>query len=253
MVVEQAVSGPVLFARYAFPPNQRGYCGPSDAAGFFAQAANGDNDGLRRQARDFDGALPHLELIAAATEIDDPLDPRVVEAYWLGGPELERVAGHAVADAVEQQWRGRSGPVYVGVRTALAAGARPHHSFTVLCVYPWVAMLGDPRRTPQAMVVLDRCRIRWGRVLDTDGDTLRVESTPLVWTGDRLALGAPVVEPARRAIDGIGLSEPLTPGDTVALHWDWVCDRITGAQQQALQGYTGRHIDLVNDWLVDRG
>ena len=40
--------GPVLFARYAFPPNQLGYCGPDDAAGFLAHGVNGDDHGLRR-------------------------------------------------------------------------------------------------------------------------------------------------------------------------------------------------------------
>ena len=31
----EPASGPVLFARYAFPPNSHGYCGPSDNTGFF--------------------------------------------------------------------------------------------------------------------------------------------------------------------------------------------------------------------------
>ena len=93
---DAAVSGPVLFARYAFPPNQLGYCGPDDAAGFLARGVNGDDHGLREMARDFDGALPYLRLIADGNGWPDALDPRVVEAYWLGGPELDRVGPSGV-------------------------------------------------------------------------------------------------------------------------------------------------------------
>ena len=41
-------------------------------------------------AREFAGAWPYLELIAHGTGLDDPLDRRVVEAYWVGSPRLDR-------------------------------------------------------------------------------------------------------------------------------------------------------------------
>ena len=40
--------------------------------------------GLRDLAAGFEGAYPYLELIAAANGIEDPLDTRVVDAYWIG-------------------------------------------------------------------------------------------------------------------------------------------------------------------------
>jgi hypothetical protein len=43
-------SGPLLFARYAFPPNHYGYCGPEDADGFFRSGVAGDDHGLRARA-----------------------------------------------------------------------------------------------------------------------------------------------------------------------------------------------------------
>ena len=62
------VPGPVLFARYAFPPNSHGYCGPGDHESFFSYGVAGADDrGLRELARQFAGAWPYLELIAAAT------------------------------------------------------------------------------------------------------------------------------------------------------------------------------------------
>jgi hypothetical protein len=66
-------SGRLLFARYAFPPNHYGYCGPEDADGFFRSGVAGDDHGLRARARNFDGALPHLQLIADAGMRAHPL------------------------------------------------------------------------------------------------------------------------------------------------------------------------------------
>src|SRR5690242_20609398 len=79
------VSGPVLFARYAFGPNRLGYCGPEAVTELFEEGTAGHDDrALRELARGFEGAWPYLELIASANGLADPLDRWVVEAYWLG-------------------------------------------------------------------------------------------------------------------------------------------------------------------------
>jgi hypothetical protein len=45
-------AGPLLFARYAFPPNDRGLCGPDDHAALRGYAAAGvTGPGLARLAR----------------------------------------------------------------------------------------------------------------------------------------------------------------------------------------------------------
>ena len=104
------VPGPVLFARYAFPPNSHGYCGPGDHESFFSYGVAGADDrGLRELARQFAGAWPYLELIAAATGLSDPLDARVVEAYWVGSPRLEGVSTRAVGNSMEERFRRTTG------------------------------------------------------------------------------------------------------------------------------------------------
>jgi hypothetical protein len=67
------------------------------------------------------------------------------------------------------------------------------------------------------MRVLDSCRIRWGRILSIHSGQAKVSSQPLHWTGGELALG-------RQRIETAQVSLPIREGDTVALHWDWVCD-----------------------------
>ena len=81
--------GQALFARYASPPNELGYCGP---VGAFDMAGSGEpTSGVAARARQFAGAWPYLEIVAATAGIDDPLDHRVVEAYWVGNDLLDRV------------------------------------------------------------------------------------------------------------------------------------------------------------------
>ena len=52
--------------------------------------------------RGFEGAYPYLELIASENGIADPLDARVVEAYWLGNDLLEHVGPRARHDDLSE-------------------------------------------------------------------------------------------------------------------------------------------------------
>jgi len=246
--------GPVMFVRYAFPPNHHGYCGPNDSASFFEYGATGTVDpGLRAQAQQFAGAWPYLELIAGATGVADPLDRRVVEAYWVGNPLLDRVGVSSMGGSMDERFRFRAGPRFGSLTEGFLAGGVPHHSFHVFCVYPWVGLLGDDRRAEQALTVLDKCRIRWGRIRAVHGDQVVVESAPLTWDGRRLALGPPQTEQAVRAMDGVGMLDELAVGDWVSLHWEWVCDRLTERQLTSLRSYTHRHLSVVNDGVAHSG
>jgi hypothetical protein len=242
------VPGPVLFARYAFPPNSHGFCGPADSGSFFEHGVAGvDDGGLRAMAQQFAGAWPYLQLIAGATGLDDPLDRRVVEAYWVGSPRLDRVGTRAVGDSMEERFRYMTGARFGSLTEGVLAGGVPHHSFAVLCIYPYTGLLTDRRKAAHALTVLDRCRIRWGRVLAVQGDQVVVESSPLTWDGDVLAIGPTSTETAVQSVDGIGMVGGVAPGDWVSLHWEWVCDRLTGTQVSRLRRYTERHLAIVND------
>lgn len=244
-----AAPGPLLFARYAFPPNSHGYCGPGDHEAFFAYGVSGIDDGLRALARQFEGAWPYLELIAASTAIDDPLDRRVVEAYWVGSPRLELVGTRAVGDSVDERFRKMAGASFATLTQSVLAGGVPHHSFAVFCIYPWTGLLQSGRGGEHALHVLDRCRIRWGKVLAVQGDQVVVESQPLTWDGRRLGLGETVTETVVRSVDGVGMVTDLHEGDLVSLHWEWVCDRLTARQVRLLKEYTQRHLRIVNEDL----
>ena len=107
----EPVSGALLFARFAAPPNSLGYCGGNDHRALVDHLRAGvDGPDLVRLCRAFEGAWPYLRLIATSAGIADPLDRRVVEAYWLGNGLLDRVAPAAFAVDLERRFRPRTGP-----------------------------------------------------------------------------------------------------------------------------------------------
>ena len=247
-------TAPLMFVRYAYPPNALGYCGPDDFAAFREYAVAGVVDqGLVQLAQAFSGAWPYLELISAGCGIKDPLDHRVVEAYWVGNDLLDRVPVAEIGDSMADRFRQRVGSKFQFLAEGVLAGGVPHHSFHVFGVYPWVGLLGDDRKAEHALKVLDRCRIRWGKVTAVHGDQAAVEYRPLCWDGRLLTLGEPAQEMARLALDGTVLARGIGPGDWVSLHWDWVCDRLTQRQLRALRTYTMRHLDMVNNRVEHSG
>ena len=100
--VRPPASGPVLFPRYAYGPNRFGYCGPDDADELLEAGAAGQDRVLRALAQRFEGAYPYLALIARSAGIADPLDRRVVEAYWLGSDLLRAVAVSAFGASIDE-------------------------------------------------------------------------------------------------------------------------------------------------------
>lgn len=247
-------TGPQLFARYAYPPNELGYCGGEDHRELLEYGAAGVTDpGLGQLARGFSGAWPYLTLIAEATGIGDPLDRRVVEAYWIGNRLLDRVDLGRFGRSLEDRFRARSGPAFDRIAQTVGVGGVPHHSFHVFCVYPWTGLLAEQERSAEPLRILDRCRVRWGRVVSVEPDHLVVRTRLLQWDGKELSLGAPQIETATRALDGVGFVTDVGPGDWVALHWDWVCDRLTDGQVRALRRYSAQTLEMTNRRLARPG
>ena len=225
------MSGRDLFACYAFPPNELGYCGPADTT----QAE------LASHAKEFDGAWPYLQAIAEAAGLSDPLDDDVVRNYWIGGPLLDKV------DPAELLTRLRD--VFTGQVTGIldditADNVLAHHSFHVFAVYPWVGFLDRDPSTP--LRVMQACRIRWGTVESVDDDHAVITSAPLTFDDGTLGLGDTAQERVRWRKDDTSLAPAPVPGSIVAAHWDWVCGTMTDAECDALADATRRTLELVN-------
>lgn len=238
-------AGALLFARYAYPPNALGLCG-ADAPGTLLEYgdAGASDAGLGELARTFEGAWPYLTLIAEANRIEDPLDPRVVEAYWVGNRLLARVAPATLARHVRERFRGRLGSAGESIPSVVAAGAVPHHCFHVFALYPWLGLLRSGI-VDEPLHVLDQCRTTLAVVLDIESETADVLAEPLLWEDGRLRLGDPARRRVRWQEGGRAFVRPQR-GDLVSLHWDFVCDVLTTDAAARLTTVTRRVLSAVN-------
>ena len=186
---------------------------------------------LRRIAQEFEGAWPYLELIAAENDVADPLDPCVVEAYWLGNGLLREVGPRARYDDLDHRFRTRTATrEWPWLAAKAGSTSVVHHSFHVLEILPRIGMIRGG--LPVDLVgVLERCLVRPGRIVAVTDGALDVDLPPLVLRDGSLQLG----EPRRQRItvaNGEGFGDVLVPGDDVAVHWDRVCGRLDGRAGQ---------------------
>ena len=243
--------GQRFFARYAYAPNSLGYCGPEDAAALFELAATGRTEtDIAAIAARFSGAWPYLTVLAELAGISDPLDARVVRAYWTGSPLLDTIDRAAFGTRLIERIRAAgAGRYWAHLSPDLLPEATPTHAFHVFGVYPWSRLLagGQPEHP---LRVLDSCRIRWGQIVSVHGDRAIVRACHLIWDSGQLGLGPERDEAVGLARGGRGFVAQPRPGEWVALHWDWVCDRLTETDASCLRRWTDWQLMATNTRLA---
>lgn len=228
-----AFAGALRFGRYALPPNTRGYCGPDDAAELAGALGESDAATVALLAPAFTAAYPYLALIAASAGIADPLDARVVAAYWLGGPLAAAVPPGLLAAHLEERFGALAGRFRPALGEAVLAGGIACHSLHVLAATPFGALVRSGA-AGAALEVCDRCRIRPARIVALSPGGAVVAVRPLALSGGLLVLGSERHEQVHAAPEQLRPGA-LAPGDVVALHWDWVCERLDPASAAALR------------------
>lgn len=241
---QHSAAGWELFAQYAFPPNELGYCGPPDSAKLLPGS---DPAAITEHAEGFDGAWAYLSEIAESVGLDDPLDAEVVRNYWVGGALLDRVEPGRLLTRLRTAFAGQPTGLLDHLDTTQSLCA--HHSFQVLVVYPWIRFLDHDAGTP--LRILQDCRIRWGTVDSVDGENAVIVSRPLSFDGGILRLADPVAETVRWSKGGVSLAPAPEPGDIATAHWDWICGRVDETQGSALESATLATLDLVNRVRTD--
>lgn len=245
MVQQVSISGPQMFARYAYAPNQLGYCGPSESTAL----REGSDKAVRAVAQRFSGAWPYLQVLSRMTGIADPLDLRLVESYWLGGgvaASIDPAEFYAELLAVIGP---QVGHYWMHLTPELAEEAAGNHCFHVFGVYPWSRLLGKGM-DEHPIHILDSCRITPAKVLSRDGDQVTVRSRNLAWDGQALSMSAPANRIVDVFVDGYSAVPQVAPGDRIALHWGGICGRVGTAQVRALDESTARQLSLTNRRLA---
>jgi hypothetical protein len=238
--------GALTFGRYAFAPNQLGYCGPDDNAALFDYVAEKRPDqGLVEIERRFEGAYPYLCLIAHANGIADPFDERVVDAYWIGNDLLRGVGPGAMHESLSDRFRARMNDADFRWLTTKLGAAQPHHNFHVFDIYVRTGLMRD-EKARVAIGAMDSCRISWGKVVSVEGAELIVERPALTYGDGRLSLSEPLVTRVARQRDGRGFIDDAMPGDNVSVHWSWACDKLTPGALNRLRRATDQCLALAN-------
>lgn len=241
-------TGAVRFARFAVPPNERGYCGP-DRESELAAYRCGElvfDPGLPELAAGFEGAWPYLELLAGAAGTEDPLDDRVVQAYWIGNELCRQVTDNDWGWHLVDRFGPRTGRDIDRVTAGVGCGAAPHHSFHVFCVYPWVGLLREGRGGTEPLRIIRQCHISWGTVVERTGDELLIDGPVVTWEGGVLAVG-----PTQRRMVWldprlVDLGRVIDTGSVVAVHWEEVVDVLDRRQQWWLERTTAAQIEVAN-------
>jgi hypothetical protein len=239
--------GERLFARYAYAPNHLGYCGPADSAALAELASTGRTEAdVRPIASRFSGAWPYLCVLAELAGIADPLDERVVRAYWTGSALLDEVDRprfwRNLLDRIAAAGAGR---YWTHLKPALSSEAMPTHGFHVFGVYPWTRLLSSGNPGP-ALQVLDSCRVRWAQVVAVGADHATVRGCRLTWDGIALRLGPEIEEQVRLTEDGRAFVTGVAPGDWLAVHWDLACERLTADELWQLRRWTDWQLAATN-------
>lgn len=245
------MDGVMRCARYAFGPNRLHYCGPDKAGEMKGQLDDGKADrGVREMLQAFETLYPYLTHIARANRIADPLDARVVEAYWVGNALLENVSKndlywHLVDNLAMKK---RFGSGFRSVEGKIAKGALPHHSFHVLDV--WKRM--EEATLPAAIESMSECRVSSGVVTSVSGPFVTVKTERIEYRDGALMFSRPYERRLVRHLESEYDIERLKPGDTVAIHWGVIAEILSKRQARDLRRYTLRHLALANDELAGK-
>src|SRR6202034_4306929 len=234
-----------------YAPNHLGYCGPADSAALAALASTGHTDAdVRAIASRFSGAWPYLSVLAELAGIADPLNERVVRAYWTGSSLLDEVDRRRFwRNLLDRIAAAGAGRYWAHLKPALISEAMPTHGFHVFGVYPWSRLLAGGNPGP-ALHVLDNCRIRWARLGSVEHDHATVSARHLTWDGLALGLGQEAAESVRLTEDGRAFVTGVAPGDWLAVHWDLACERLTVDDLWQLRRWTDWQLAATNARLA---
>jgi hypothetical protein len=227
--------------QFAFPPNSLHYCGPEKQADIRGYLETHTNDkGLHSLLTRFETLYPYLQLIAGANHINDPFDRRVVEAYWLGNRLLEKIPKHDfhthLTDTLKIKKRlPKNGST---VMDGILSFGLPHHTFHVLTIY--VRTGNDV--IAHTLHTMDSCRIGWGRVISADAikGSYMISMPHIVFRDNKLELDIPMPTTVQ------SVNDIYRKGDTVSVHWGYICGTLMERQVRNLEHFTDKAIIAAN-------
>lgn len=229
-------------ARYALYPNELGLCGPRGSEKgklhlYLTTKSKVDDKQARKLLEQFVAATAYLKLIAESNQIEDWLDPRVVDAYWIGNELLGRVRPEDLKELI--------GSLAEEGKMAAAAAVeaisrvhyehRPHHSFHVFTVG------GITGKVERETIGWELCRIGWGRVVGIEkSGALTVSARSLRRNGGKVLSEMEMGEGEHAVRRDPQILPHVKVGDIVSFHWGRAVEVISEEAAQRLEHWTER-------------
>ena len=235
-------------ARYALYPNELGLCGPRGSEKgklyqYLTTKTRVSDKQTRKLLEQFTAATAYLKLIAASNNIEDWLDPRVVDAYWIGNDLLNRVRPEDLkAMILNLAAEGKmAAPAAKEAASRIYYQHRPHHSFHVLTIG------GISGQVERESIGWELCRIGWGEVarIKKDG-TLAVLARSLRHRGSHFLPELEGREEERVIRRDLQILPRVKVGDLIAFHWGRAVEVVTLDEARRLEYWTERTLAYCN-------
>jgi hypothetical protein len=242
------MDGIALASRFSIATNRLSYCGPAQAEPTLYRAiVSGHGDAEARRALEgFEALWPYLDAIGAKHGLD-PLDEKVVEAYWIGNELLDAFGREDFRKLLAAlQRRGLPASVARRLEQNLPKEPIPHHMFHVA----FVGVGAVTGHVPTTLANLEACRPAWAKVLERRPETLRIERPSLQVNEGRLEWGPDRSEEV--VYDPHAVTE-AQPGRSVVVHWGWPALVLSATQLASLHERTEHSLQAANESLPTMG
>lgn len=223
-------------ARYAFPPNNYGYCGPKLFVSILKNKHS--NAILKNELKKFKVHYAYLSLIAKANNLK-PFDKKVVHAFWIGNELLENVSSSMLRRFIVRSLFPKGKARAKMLAANLPKGLVPHHSFNSLYVN---FVTGKVKRSIKNY---DSCCITFGKVLSISNSSALVLRHAVAYKKGKFILEERKCKIAleRR---GVRFVSNLKKGDIVSVHWGLAIEKLGKSDFMLLKKYTQKNIEALN-------
>jgi hypothetical protein len=225
-----------LASRFAYSPNAKGYCGKDSApAKFIKCITTGECETIESEFTHFIALHPYLKTIATIT--NQPLGSYpVIESYWIGNDELykaklddyqillDNFKAQGIPNFLHQELSERWPKVFI-----------PHHLFQIL----HVGVGRASGSVPYNLESINNCMIRWGNVISSEDNNIKVEVQSLKHRGEKYAR---TTTQLTLPLDTNFVPE-VKVGDIVAVHWNHVAKILTSIEVANLTHWTDKILE----------
>lgn len=226
-----------LQAKYSFPPNLLGYCGPRSFCSIYDLYKKGEIDiwDLKKELEKFFIPMSYLTLIANSNK-KESFDYEVVEAFWIGNSLLKNISHESIKELIEKDLvnYGLKKNRAIKLANNLPKGLLPNHLFHVL----YIQFITE--KVKKHLGNFDRCRIGWGKIRRTGDKYLTLE-----YNGLRKRKGEYYIGKGSKKVRKSFVKNPAIR-DFVSTHWNNAIQKLTNRQVKNLEYYTNWNLNILN-------